>query len=174
MTVAWRRSPSSPGPAAGPAVRALRVAETAAAAASAVAALPGATAGATSAPQPVQKRCPAKTGVAHLGQGTPTEAPHAAQNRAPAGISASQRAQVIGVRAARKRHHRPAAQTMASAALCGGRDQTCSALAPDAGTAPCGAALLGIQSSAFLRLALLSGRGSGTKAASLRPRSAVL
>src|SRR4029079_16435423 len=54
--------------------------------------------GATSAPQPVQKRWPAKTGVAQCRHGAATGAPHAAKNRAPAGRSAWQRAQVIGVR----------------------------------------------------------------------------
>jgi len=98
MTVAWRRSPSS----LGPAVEEAGDAGTAGAA------------GAASAPHPVQKRCPAKIGAAHCGQGTPTGAPQEGQNRAPAGMSAWQRAQVIGVRAARKRHHRPAAKAVAS------------------------------------------------------------
>src|SRR5450432_2125454 len=89
MTVAWRRSPSSVAPAAG-------------------------TAASMSAPHPGQKRWPARTGLPHCRQAMPTGAPQAAQKRAPGGISAWHRAQVIGVRQAGKRHHRPRASRLTS------------------------------------------------------------
>ena len=94
-------------------------------------------------------------------------APHAAQNRAPAGISAWQRAQGIGVRAAGRRHHRPAAKPMASIA------GACAAIraGPLARIAArlAGSTCAGIQSSAFLRPDFRVRRRAGTKAASLRP-----